>query len=141
MLTLALRLPPVSGTYRLETSIDSIRNGITRHYGDYALSVDLAAALNHAASWSGDIAALVVDNGERPLRDHAVIALNDALTLAQSGLYLAAVDKVIAAIEDLRKIQSIDTTPYRLKLDQLLREVEYHAWCGATSPRPLECGS
>ena len=141
VLTLALRLPPVSGTYRLETAIDSIRNGITQHYGDYTLSRDIAAALDSASGWSGDLAALIVLQSEHAARDHAVIYLNDALNLAHSGLYSAALIKLVAVIEDLRTIQSVNVTPNRLKLDQLLREVEYHIWCGAASPKPAECGA
>ena len=141
VLTLALRLPPASGTYQLDTAIDSMRNGITKHYGDYTLSLDIAAALDSASGWSGDIASLIVLQSERAARDHAVIYLNDALNLAQSGLYSAALVKLVAVIEDLRTIHSVNVTPNRLKLDQLLREVEYHIWCGAVSPKPAECGA
>lgn len=139
-LDLTLRLPSASGSYRVETIVDWVRDGIVRHYGDYVWNVDVGAALDSAATWPAEISNLAVNSSEKEARDKAASYLNDAISLAGWSRYDEAFSKLIASVESLRKITSLDISAPRLKIDRLLKEVEYHTYCSSAAIRPAECG-
>lgn len=139
-LDLTLRLPSVSGSYRVETVVDWVRDGVVRHYGEYVWNVDVGAALDSASAWPAEISALTVISSEKEARDKAASYLNEAISLAGWSRYDESLAKLIQAVEFLRKITSLDISAQRLKIDRLLKEVEYNTYCTSAAIRPAECG-
>ncbi len=140
VLGMTLRLPNISGTQRFDTAVDSTRNGVIKRYGDYLLTVDVVVAMEHAAGWANEIAALPLVNKDREYRDSAATYLRTALASANAGYTTQAMTELMAAIDVLRLIKGIDVLPYRVNLDRLLKELEFRKYCSSVLPRPAECG-
>lgn len=140
LLDTTMRLPNISGTQRFDTTVDSTRNGVVKRYGNYPLTVEVVVALEHAAGWATEIAALPLVNKDRENRDSTVANLNAALASANVGNTTQAMTQLMAAIDVLRLIKGTDVLPYRVNLDRLLKELEFRKYCSSVLPRPAECG-
>jgi hypothetical protein len=133
-LQLSMRLPALSGTPMARTTVDSIRNGKNKRYGEYVFNWSVTASAELGSNLLNDLQALVLSKGEeREARDQAVNSLQNALASITQTQYDVALDALLDAVEKLRKITSVDIGSYRLSLDNLLQETGWN-WLRSTAP-------
>jgi hypothetical protein len=126
-LLLTLRLPPLSGSHVLPVTVDSIRNGTSKRYGEYSYSWTVTASDPLLGQVAGDLQLLVLNDAEeRQARDKAVSKLQQASTFIARKQYAEAMDALLEAVDKLRKIRSVDVGVYRLSLDRLLQETGWN---------------
>ena len=126
-LLLTLRLPLLSGNHVLPLTVDSIRNGKSKRYGEYSYSWTVTASDSLLSQVTGDLQLLVLNDAEeRKARDKAVSKLQQATTFIARKQYGEALDALLEAVDKLRKIRSVDVGSYRLSLDRLLQETGWN---------------
>jgi hypothetical protein len=126
-LQLSMRLPLLTGTYVLPVTVDSIRNGKSKRYGEYSFSWTVAGSDRLLGQVASDLQLLVLNDGEeREARDKAVVKLQQATSLIGQMKYAEALDALLDAVDRLHKIRSVDVSSYRLSLDRLLQEVGWN---------------
>lgn len=132
-LTLALRVPEASGSHTLTTTVDSIRNGQSKLYGNYPLALNVASAMELAVTNQliNELKALAFTSSkDREARDQTVKALQDAIAKTAQGKNDDAIEKLLDAVTKLRRIAGRDMSAYRLAVDRWLQELELE-WLNA----------
>ena len=126
-LQLTMRLPLLSGNHKALTTIDSIKNGTPRRYGEYSYYWQVSAADTLGAKLATDLNALVLTNEEEiEARNAAVARLQRAMNLIAQARYGEAIEALLQAVDQVRRITSVDTSAIRLNLDSLLQETEWN---------------
>ena len=126
-LWLSMRLPRITGDHKALTTIDSIRNGTRRRYGQYSYDWQVAASDTLGGKLAADLNALVLSGEEeREARAAAVAKLQRAMTLVALPKYGEAIEAMLQAVDQVRKIKSVDTDAIRLNFDNLLQETEWN---------------
>lgn len=123
MLNLGLTLPKVSGSYQLKTNISVSRNGQTKPYGSYVLGFEVASFERLGAGVIGRLNVMTLKGADAAARDKAVIYLQAGINYAGQGNVEESIDKLLDAIEGLRKISSINTSSERLVIDRMLQSL------------------
>lgn len=132
-LTLAIRVPNASGSYTLTTAVNSVRNSLSKPYGNYPLALDVVSATEPGATAKliADLKALVFTAGKdqenskaRKYRDQAVKSLQEALAKSAQGKTGDAIGKLLDAVDKLNSIDGKDTGDYRLAIGRWLQEIE-----------------
>ncbi len=126
-LTLSWWLSGLTGSYTLDTLVNTRQGGQAKPYGSYPLTLTIASALDQQATDDliAQLKALTFgSHKDRAARDKAVKSLQDALTQTSSGNYDCAIDSLIEAVNRLNAIKSQDTSAYRLGLDRWLQGLE-----------------
>jgi len=124
-----LQLPETDGSYTASLALDSIRNGITTHYGSFDVTIGVESAGTIATRVVADLAALKLSYHDRNDRDHAIWYLQAAQNALAQGEHEAAIAKLVAAAEKLLKITSANVTPQRVDTARLLQEAQIR-WTG-----------
>ncbi|HWM43540.1 MAG TPA: carboxypeptidase regulatory-like domain-containing protein [Burkholderiales bacterium] len=124
-----LQLPETDGSYTASLAIDSIRNGITTHYGSFDVTIGVEAAGTIATRVIADLAALTLSYHDRNDRDAAIWYIQAAQHALAEGEHEAAIAKLVAAAEKLLKITSANVTPQRVDLARLLQDAQVR-WTG-----------
>lgn len=123
-----LRLPLVTGTATLTTTVNSIRNGIVTPYGDYSLAMNVKNAGTRTAEVVNGLKALSISNSyDKSYRDAAVYYLNLATPLlnGSSSQLNSAINYVVEAAKYLAKITTVDVSTYRTGTDMILQETQF----------------
>ncbi|MDD1750057.1 MAG: hypothetical protein LUO89_09305 [Methanothrix sp.] len=133
-----LRLPPVTGNHKALTTIDSIKNGVRRRYGEYSYYWQVAASDTLADKIAADLKALVLTaRKEQDARSAMLSGLQRAQAQLGRAQYAEAIETQLRVIGQLRRIASVDTGAIRLDLDRLLQQTEWD-WLrtGGDKPAP-----
>jgi hypothetical protein len=127
-----MRLPALSGNNTARTFVDSIRNGKSKRYGEYASNWTVVAGDMLSNSLISDLTTLVLNKDkERKARDEALVHLQKATALIAQAKYSEAVGSLLETISKLSEINSVDISSYRLGLDSLLQETGWN-WLRTT---------
>lgn len=132
-LTLALRVPQASGSHTLASEVASLWNGQVKPYGSYPLTLNVASAMELTVTNQliNELKALsFAASRDREARDQAVKALQDAIAKTAQGKNDDAIEKLLDAVDKLRRIGGKDMSTYRLAIDRWLRELELE-WLNA----------
>lgn len=126
-LTLALIMPMASGSHTLATTVNSTWNGQDMLYGSYPLAINVASAMEPAATSHliAELQALSFSaSSAREARDQAIKALQDAVAKTAQGKYEDAIGNLLDAIDKLNRVTGMDMSAYRLAVDRWLQELE-----------------
>ncbi|CAI8837735.1 carboxypeptidase regulatory-like domain-containing protein [Methylocaldum szegediense] len=134
-LDLGLRLPDADGEYGFTGRLDVARNGVFRHYADYAWSYTVASAQTDAVL----LRAALRDyrppkRPDQQIRDRAIEALDQALDRAAAGRWDAAIEPLLDAGEFVAALPSPDAPAWRARLARLLQEYAWQAYRAETAP-------
>ncbi len=124
-----LQVPEADGSYTASLAIDSIRNGITTHYGSFDVTIGVEGASTIATRVVADLAGLTLSYHDRNDRDAAIWYIQAARHALAEGEHEAAIGKLVAAAEKLLKITSADVTPQRVDTARLLQDAQIR-WTG-----------
>jgi hypothetical protein len=122
-LDIALRLPANTGSFTANISINSARGDLATPFSTFE-TLNVESADTVAPRVAGELAALSVASNDKSDRDRAVANIRAAQASLASGDSDRAIDQLLEACERLRKITSVDVTPYRIEADRLLQEAE-----------------
>jgi len=126
----AIRAPMASGTATVNVTIDAVRNGVTRPYNTYALSLVVHGAAAIGPEVVSGLQALAVAQAEQAHRDIAIGHIQTAQTRLGAQQYGEAIAELLESVKWLLKISSADVSPYRLAVDRLLDEAAYRWYLG-----------
>ena len=125
-LQLSMRLPSLSGTWALPVTVDSIRNGKSKRYGEYSFSWTVTGSDRLLTQIANDLKLLVLNREDREARDKAVLKLQQAATFIAHQRYAEAMEALLEAVDRLHDIHSVDVGSYRLNVDRLLQETAWN---------------
>jgi len=124
-LDIGLRLPAASGSYAASLAIDSVRNGVTSHYGSFDTTLSVGSAETDAPRLASELGTLVItQNGDRSNRNAAVSKIQAASSSLAADQYEEAIENLLEVAERLAKITSVDVRAYRVQVDRLLQEAQ-----------------
>jgi hypothetical protein len=124
-LDIGLRLPAVSGSYTASLTIDSVRNGVTSHYGSFDTTLSVGSAETDAPRLVSELGALAITQiGDRSNRNAAVSKIQAASRSLAADQYEEAIETLLEAAARLAKITSVDVRAYRVQVDRLLQEAQ-----------------
>ena len=124
-LDIGLRLPAASGNYAASLAIDSVRNGVTSHYGSFDTTLSVGSAETDAPRLASELGTLVItQNGDRSNRNAAVSKIQAASSSLAADQYEEAIENLLEVAERLAKITSVDVRAYRVQVDRLLLEAQ-----------------
>ncbi len=118
-----VRLPQAAGTYRTTTEVASVGAGGASVYGTYVLDIALSQGEAELAAGAEQLALAISAKGadaanrEKILTALAAVRANPGATAADRE---RAIGDLLAAIENVKALRSVDPAPLRLALDELL---------------------
>jgi subtilase family serine protease len=122
-LAYVVRLPQVAGTYPTTTEVASVGAAGVRSYGTYVLDLVLGTGEAELADDAEQLALALPSQGP-DAADRAEILARLAAVAANPGSTAAdreqAIGDLLAAIDAARALRTLDPTPLRLALDELL---------------------
>ena len=132
-----LRMPPVSGTFALQTDVNKLVGASTIPFGSYSFPITVAASDQFGPQLIAGLTGLTFKKLlERVTRDAAVILLKDGQNNLADGHDQVAIQRFLSAGNLLESITSIDVSPYEIATGRWLQEAEQRWFLGL----PL-CGS
>lgn len=130
-LLLNMRLPLLSGTHVLPITVDSVRRGKSRRYGEYSFNWTVIGSDRLLSQVVSDLQLLVLkDEEELEARNKAVLKLQQAATFITQLRYADALESLLAALDKLHEIRSVDVGSQRVNIDRLLQETGWN-WLSA----------
>jgi hypothetical protein len=124
-LSLALRLPATSGSNNIDTIVSSIRNNLTKIYGNYPLTVVTETGADIANRVTLNLQSISFATvQEQQARDRAVLSINSSRILFVGAKFEDSIRALLSAIGDLEKITSISLTEQKIEIDRLIQESE-----------------
>lgn len=124
-LTLDVRAPLATGTYRVTFPVRTVSNGVTRDYAQVPLAFPVQGSDVAGPRLSTAIAALApTAAAERNARDKALAALQSALAALAQNRALDAIPPFLQASDELTRIKTVPVDAAQLGLARLLAEAE-----------------
>ncbi len=117
-----LRLPATPGTYTLDSTLRVAATPTGTPLASNQVAITVASPRNIATLLGRDLDALVLTRApEKNARSRAQSLLAEALTAMQANQPDAAINALLKALDELEKIESVDTTGCHVLLSTLVK--------------------
>lgn len=122
-----VRLPETAGMYSFVSETGAIKNGVYQRFGDPVSSfVGLTSALQSLSVTMAGINQLPITLAKgKAFRNQTISLLETAQSSLTDGQYDAAIDNLVAAIDKLKQIITVETKDLRYQLDLAIKEAEW----------------